>query len=130
MTADAPLQYWTIWYPKAAAAGLLLARGRLDAADQLLVHSAPDTITVEVTDETGRRLAYGQDLPQTLRSPMCRLRRVDDRVVREDLWPAETDLGTLVLLPGGEVGVLKHWWHADDRQSWRWQVEFYNNLRG
>ena len=75
MTADAPLQYWTIWYPKAAAAGLLLARGRLDAADQLLVHSAPDTITVEVTDETGRRLAYGQDLPQTLRSPMCRLRR-------------------------------------------------------
>ncbi len=61
---------------------------------------------------------------------MCRLRRVDGRIVREDVWPTQSDLGSLVLLPGGEVGVLKKWWHAADRQSWRWQVEFYNNLRG
>jgi hypothetical protein len=130
MASHPSLQYWNVWYPKAAATGLLLGRGRLDPTDTLLVHAAPDTLTVEVFDETARRVAYGQDLPQTLDSPMCRLRRVDGTVVREDVWPSRADLGSLVLLPGGEVGVLKQWWHADDRQSWRWQVEFYNNLRG
>ncbi len=130
MTTSAPLQYWTVWYPKAAATGLLLARGLLHAVDHLLVHAAPDILTAEISDQSGRRLAFGQDLPQTLSSPMCRLRRVDDRIVREDLWPDAADLGSLVLLPGGEVGELKQWWHAPDQQSWRWQVEFYNNLRG
>ena len=123
-------QYWTVWYPKAAATGLLLGRGRLDAADQLLVHAAPDFITVEITDDDGQRLAFGQDLAQTLDLPMCRLRRRGGAIVREDIWPDQHDLGSLVLLPGGEVGVLKHWWHAADQQSWRWQVEFYNNRRG
>ena len=130
MTEQPSLQYWTVWYPQAAATGLLLGRGRLDAADTLLVHAAPDSLTVEVADTDGQRVAYGQDLPQTQESPMWRLRRLDGRVVREDVWPTQADLGSLVLLPGGEVGVLKKWWHADDRQSWRWQVELYNNLRG
>lgn len=121
------LHYWTVWYPKAAATGLLLGRGKLDATDSLLVHAAPETLTVEVFDSEGRRLAFGQDLARTLESPMCRLRRVDGQVVREDIWPASADLGALVLLPGGEVGVLKQWWHAPDQQAWRWQVEFYNH---
>jgi hypothetical protein len=47
-------------------------------------------------------------------------------VQREDIWPRPTDLGSIVLLPGGEAGVLKAWWHADDHSEWRWQVEFYN----
>ena len=126
MTKPASSQYWTVWYPKAAATGLLLGRGLLDATDSLLVHAAPEVLTVEVFDRTGRRLAIGQDLPQTQESPMCRLRRVNGRVEREDLWPTQADLGSPVLLPGGEVGVLKQWWHAADQQSWRWQVEFYN----
>ena len=128
MTQPSSTQYWTVWYPKAAATGLLLGRGRLDPTDRLMVHAAPDTLTVEIVDEAGRRLAFGQDLPQTLEAPMCWLRRDGDAIVREDIWPNPEDLGALVLLPGGEVGVLKKWWHADDRQSWRWQVEFYNNL--
>lgn len=126
MVERASPQYWSVWYPKAAATGLLLGRGRLDATDQLLVHAAPDFLTVEVSDDVGRRLAFGQDLPQTLDSPMCRLRRVDGTIVREDVWPSQADLGSLVLLPGGEVGVLKQWWHAQDQQAWRWQVEFQN----
>jgi hypothetical protein len=24
---------------------------------------------------------------------------------------------------------LKSWWNADDRKEWRWQVEFYNQIR-
>jgi len=123
------LQYWEVWYPKAGATGLPCARGLLDHTDEILLHAAPDVLTVEVRDEDGHRLAYGQDLVQTQSSPMCRLRRRQEGVKREDIWPTDADLGLPVLLPGGEVGILKAWWHADDRMEWRWQVEFYNSLR-
>jgi hypothetical protein len=33
-----------------------------------------------------------------------------------------------VILPGGEAGILKSWWHADDHSEWRWQIEFYNHI--
>lgn len=129
MQAQHQLEYWTVWYPKAAATGLLVGRGLVQAAEVMLVHAAPEVLTVEVADKAGRRLAFGQDLQQTADSPICRLRRAGERVTREDIWPAEADLGSLVLLPGGEAGVLKQWWHAEDRNEWRWQVEFYNNRR-
>ena len=45
---------------------------------------------------------------------------------REDLWPAAEDIGRPVMLPGGEVGILRAWWNAKDGGEWRWQVEFYN----
>lgn len=122
------LQHWDVWYPKAAAAGVLIARGAVDATDSLLVHAAGDVVTVEVSDADGRRVACGQDLRRTLQSPMCRLSVEGERVGREDLWPTEADLGSVVLLPGGEAGRLLRWWHAADHGEWRWQVEFYNRL--
>jgi hypothetical protein len=124
-----PLEYWTIWYPHAAAAGLLLARAQIDPAEAVLLHAAPEVITVEVADSAGRRRAYGADLARTLDSPVCRLSRQGDTIQREDLWPTASDLGTVVILPGGEAGVLRDWWHAPDRQEWRWSVEFYNSRR-
>jgi hypothetical protein len=51
-------------------------------------------------------------------------------ITREDRWPAESDLGALVLLPGGEVGTLTSWWNADDGSEWRWQIELYNHVWG
>lgn len=45
----------------------------------------------------------------------------------EDGWPTDADLGRLVILPGGEAGILQAWWNADDRSEWRWSVEFYNH---
>lgn len=129
MSANQNLQYWSIWYPKAAATGVLLARGLMDPTDELIFHAAPDVLTVEVTDAQGNRLAFGQDLEQTTESPMCRLRRVAERIQREDFWPGDHDTGKLVLLPGGETGILKGWWHAADKKEWRWQVEFYNSNR-
>jgi hypothetical protein len=129
MPEPSPLEYWTVWYPHAAATGLLLARGRLDPAESLLLHAAPDSITVEVSDDTGRRLAFGQDLARTQESPICHLARLQGAVTREDIWPTADHLGALVLLPGGEVGTLRQWWHAADHRAWRWQVEFYNQLR-
>jgi hypothetical protein len=123
------METWEVWYPKAASTGLLHARGRLDATDALLVHAAPDFVTVEVRDDAGARLAFAQDLRRTLESPMCLLRRNGANITREDLWPLEEHIGLPVLLPGGEVGILTSWWNAPDLKEWRWQIELYNSLR-
>lgn len=123
------LQYWEVWYPEAAATGVLLARGLVDPTERVLFHSAPDAVTVEVRDQDGRRIAFGRDLPRTQSSPMCRLRLVGDTIEREDIWPTDGDTGSTVLLPGGEAGILRGWWNAEDRKEWRWQVEFYNSIR-
>jgi len=129
MVQEQSLEYWEVWYPEAGATGVLLARGLMDPAWAILFHSAPDVVTVEVRDERGHRLAYGMELRRTLFSPMCRFSREGERVLREGCWPGESDLGSTVLLPGGEVGILKSWWHAADKKEWRWQVEFSNSLR-
>lgn len=123
------MEYWEIWYPKATATGMLVGRGMLDPTDVLLAHAVPDVITVEVSSQDGLRLAYGRDLERTLESPMCRLTRRGGVVTREDIWPTEADYGRPVLLPGGEVGLLVSWWHADDHLEWRWQIELYNSRR-
>jgi hypothetical protein len=122
------MQTWQVWYPNAAADGLLLARGKLDPADVLWLHAAPDAIRVEVYDDAGQRIAFGDQLELHGESgPMTRLQRRGDAIEREDRWPVESDLGALVLLPGGEVGTLTAWWNADDGSEWRWLVQFYNH---
>jgi len=123
------MQTWDLWYPKAASTGLAFARGQLDATDVLLVHAAAEYLTVEVRDDEGRRLALSADLPRTQQTPIARLTRSGDTITREDVWPSQDDIGRPVLLPGGEVGILKSWWHADDRKEWRWQIELYNSIR-
>ena len=127
MTKDA-LEFWEVWDPRAAATGVLIARGQMDHTDSVILHSARDVATVEVSDSRGVRMAYGADLERTQPSPMCRLRR-EASITREDIWPTDKDTGSVVLLPGGEVGILQSWWHAEDRMEWRWEVEFYNSRR-
>lgn len=95
----------------------------------MILHSGGDVIAVEVYDDARKLNARGRSLERTLDSPMCRLRIVRDAVTREDIWPADADIGATVLLPGGEAGVLKSWWNAEDHSEWRWQVEFYNSRR-
>ena len=91
------------------------------------MHAAPPMLTVEVRSNTGRRLAFGKDLPQTAKLPMARLTRKGSRILREDQWPTAKHIGELVILPGGEVGQLVEWWNAEDGSQWRWRVEFYNH---
>jgi hypothetical protein len=124
---DQPTQEWDLWYPKAAATGLPFARGRIAGAEVILVHAAPPVLTVTVRDSAGRVIATGSDLEATDDTPIARLTRRGDRVERVDIWPDEQAIGQLVLLPGGEVGTLKQWWHADDYSEWRWQIELYNH---
>ena len=120
-----PLQTWDLWYPQAAASGLAFGRGRIDGAEILLVHAAPKVLAVKVYDGD-TLVAQGEDLEATGDTPITRLTRRGDRIEREDIWPAAEDLGRLVLLSGGEVGTLVHWWHAPDHSEWRWQLELYN----
>jgi len=114
--------------PEAAAAGLLVARGRLDPTATLWLHAAPPTLAVTVRDSADRPIASGENLARAGEQlPMTRLWIERGQVWREDRWPTDTDLGTLVILPGGEVGTLTAWWHAADGSEWRWAVEFYNH---
>lgn len=120
-------QIWDLWYPDAAAQGLPFARGRLAATDILLVHAAPETLDVAVRGDDGQVLAQGRGLARTAERPIARLMVHDGQIAREDLWPADDDIGRPVILPGGEVGILLGWWNAADGSEWRWQVEFYNH---
>jgi hypothetical protein len=127
MNSKSQIQIWDLWYPKAAATGVPFARGRLDETDILWVHDAPPVLTVEVRSENGERIAYAKDIEQTADRPMARLTIQGENITREDQWPTESDIGQLVILPGGEVGTLISWWNAEDGSQWRWQVEFYNH---
>lgn len=120
------METWELWYPAAAADGLPFARGKLDPTDVLLVHSAPETLRVEVRDADGNPLALADGIARTADRPMARLTRRGDAIERVDTWPDTSDIGRPVILPGGEVGILKEWWNAEDGSEWRWSVEFYN----
>ena len=127
MSPRPELQIWDMWYPQAASTGVSFARGRLEATTILWVHAPPPMLTIEVRGENGQRFAYAQDFAQIADRPMARLSLQGDRIIREDLWPTQNDIGQLVILPGGEVGKLLSWWNAEDGSEWRWQVEFYNH---
>ena len=124
------LEVWDLWFPDAGATGIAFARSRVDdqaAGNRLLVHAAPPKLEVAVHDEDGKLLARGQGLERGQPGPTSYLVRQDDTILLEDAWPTLEDLGRLVILPGGEAGILKAWWHAEDHSEWRWQVEFYNH---
>ena len=127
MQTISELQLWDLWYPQAGATGVPFARGRLGATNVIWVHAAPPVLSVEVRMDNGQRIGYTQDLRQTADRPMTRLTLTGAQIRREDIWPMQNDLGQLVILPGGEVGQLIHWWNAEDGTEWRWQVEFYNH---
>jgi hypothetical protein len=122
---------WDLWFPSAGATGMSFARARVDgdaAGDRVLVHAAPAKLDVDVRDADGRSVARGVDLERGAPGPMSFLVREGDRIGLEDGWPTDEDLGRLVIVPGGEAGILRAWWHAEDRRSWRWEVEFSNSL--
>jgi hypothetical protein len=122
-----PMQTWEAWYPGAAATGLMFARGQLDPTEVLWLHSAPKKVDVTVRNLDGSVLVRGLVSRDGPYLPMTRLAIVGGRLEREDRWPTEADHGSLVMLPGGEVGTLLEWWNALDGSEWRWKVEFYNH---
>ncbi len=127
------LEIWELWFPAAGATGLPFSRSRIngnEAGDRVLVHAAPPKLQVTVRDATGKVVATGEGLERHQPGPMSFLNRRGAIITLEDGWPTHKDIGRVVLLPGGEAGILKSWWNADDRKEWRWQIEFYNQIRG
>jgi hypothetical protein len=126
------LETWDLWLPGPGATGLPFSRSRVnadDAGDRVLVHAAPLRLQVIVTDAAGQIVARGDHLERHQPGPMSFLLRDGATITLEDGWPTTSDIGRVVLLPGGEAGILKSWWNADDRKEWRWEVEFYNQIR-
>lgn len=127
MSDATSVQTWEAWYPDAAATGLLVARARIAPASVVWLHAAPPRLAVVVRDAEDRIVARGEPLVRAGDYlPMTRLAIVGDTVRREDRWPADADLGAVVVLPGGEAGTLTAWWNAVDGSEWRWNVEFHN----
>jgi hypothetical protein len=118
---------WEIWYPGAGATGLAVARARIDPADAVWAHAVPRKVAVTVRQGDDRVIARGEPLERSgPYLPMTRLALEGDAIGREDRWPTDDDLGAIVILPGGEAGVLTAWWNAEDGSAWRWSVEFSN----
>jgi hypothetical protein len=124
---EKPVEVWDLIYPKAGATGIPFARGRIEAQEVILVHAAPEVLTVQVFTGDGALKAQGEDLRAQAETPITRLTCSAGKIEREDIWPKADSVGLIVLLPGGEAGVLKSWWHAPDHSEWRWTVEFYNH---
>jgi hypothetical protein len=99
----------------------------MEETDTVWAHAAPALLRVEVTTLEGRRVGFGDRLARGADSPMTRLRLRSGQVTREDAWPSDADLGQPVILPGGEVGLLRSWWNDEDRQEWRWTIELHNH---
>ena len=121
------LHTWEIRYPGGGATGLEIARARIDPADAVWVHAVPRKLAVTVRERDDRVIARGEPLERDgPYLPMARLVLDGHTVRREDRWPTDADLGAIVILPGGEAGVLTAWWNAEDGSAWRWSVEFSN----
>lgn len=122
------LHTWELWYPGAGATGIHFARARIDPVEVVWAHAVPRKVSVTVRQGDDRAIARGEALERSgPYLPMTRFTLEDETVRREDRWPAEADLGAIVILPGGEAGVLTAWWNAEDGSAWRWSVEFSNS---
>jgi hypothetical protein len=118
---------WDLRNPDGGMLGLEFARGVSAPCDVILAHALPERVDVVVRDEHDRVVAKGEQLADEQSRPMARLSVEDGTVSRQNVWPDESDIGRLVILPGGEIATLLTWWNADDGSEWRWQVEFYNH---
>ena len=125
--AMSDLHTWELWYPGAGATGLHVARARIDPIDLVWAHALPRKVSVTVRQGDDRVVARGEGLAREGRYlPMTRLALEGETIIREDRWPTDADLGSVVILPGGEAGILTAWWNAEDGSAWRWSVEFRN----
>ena len=120
---------WSIRNPDGGATGLEYAKARMAAHQDVLAHALPQRIDVEVHGEDGELIGSGRALDGGLVSPMARVFLRGSSIERQNAWPDASDIGKPVILPGGEVGILKSWWHAEDQSEWRWTVEFHNRRR-
>src|SRR5919205_1380082 len=98
----ADVHVWAIRTPDGGANGLEFARATIAPTDAVLVHAAPSTIDVHVYENGGALVAIGEGLRATDDAPITSLRVDGLRILREERWPTDEDLGSVVILCGGE----------------------------
>jgi len=121
---------WDLWIPGVGATGWSFGRSVIDSTaglDGLLVHAAPRMLSVTVRDADGRTMAEGV-LDRGSDSPLCRIKREGESMSAYEVWPSDSDIGRVVLLPGGEAGILRQWWNNADHTAWRWNLELSNQV--
>lgn len=119
---------WEVRNPDGGSTGLEFARARMEEHEHLLGHALPERVDVDVTDEDGEPIARARGLHHDAVTPMSRLDLLPDGgIERANVWPGAEDLGKPVILPGGEVGILREWWNAEDHSEWRWTIELSNH---
>ena len=94
---------------------------------RVLVHAAPARLHLTVVADDDTVVLRADADRDGAYSPITLLELDGGQARRSELWPGPEHLGLPVLLPGGEVGVLTAWEHAEDRSWWRWSVEFSNH---
>jgi hypothetical protein len=103
------LEVWDLWFPDAGATGIAFARSRVD--DQ-----RPKTgcWSMPPTHPRGRRARPGRQADRPRPGAGTRPIRADElpgpperQHPAGDGWPTLEDLGRLVILPGGEAGILQ-----------------------
>lgn len=94
---------------------------------RVIIHAAPSQMEIVIETEDGHKVASGTLKHEGEESPMSVVSIDGDRLTREDTWLTPEHVGLVVILPGGEAGVLTRWENAEDRSWWRWSVEFYNH---
>jgi hypothetical protein len=116
---------WTIRTSDGGATGLEFAQARIEARHRsILVHAPPTAIDVDVSSNGSQLIAMGRDLRGDGSAPMSRLRIEGLRITRTDVWPADADLGTIVVLHGGEAGELLTWDTDGELLHWTWSLRF------
>ncbi len=119
---------WEIRNPDGGAMGLEFSRALMAAHEHVLAHALPERIDVEVRTSAGGLVARAEELASEVSTPMARLDLHGEGIVRENVWPSEEDIGKPVILAGGEVGILRSWWNADDHREWTWTLELHNKV--
>jgi len=121
---------WDLWIPGVGATGWSFGRSVIDASaaiDGVLIHAAPRVLSVTVRQPDGQILAQAV-LDRGSDSPLCRINRQTEGMSAHEVWPSDSDIGRVVLLPGGEAGILTQWWNNADHTAWRWGLEFSNQV--
>lgn len=95
---------------------------------RVLVHAAPAQASVEVISDDGSVIAKGDIDRAGDYTPMTLIELGGGAPQRFEVWPDGKLIGSLVLLAGGEAGVLRSWQHADDHSWWRWTLELSNHV--
>jgi hypothetical protein len=122
-TGDRRFLTWCVRAP-GGADGVAFARGRSEVLDRILVHAAPPVIDVEVFDNGERLLASGAHLAAQQDAGPIELLALDGlRVVRSPTRPQD-EIGSAVLLAGGEIGRLTGWTFDQGGDRWSWSVRF------